>query len=292
MEINSNNSFDNKSSLKEKMYDMLGQIRELQVEISEKISYYHKTLQLPEVKISYTGNLVSNKISELSNMFNKVGLSFYSSYLPSSKIEVSSDIGDAITFDLFDKLNDSTIYLQEYVEMLDKIVDKAAVRLKNETKPLSRLKRILTFNTKVEVVTEEEKAMLMDALKKYTDISDEIWRYNLKDDFIPALMKYIPKVTDGLYNSLFVKRLMECIIPELRKLNMEEIIDPMIDEISEYFEKLEDDFEEQILMGNICDSEYSFEETDECLQEVSDVIQETDAFLSELEEDETRRNSL
>lgn len=278
MEINSNNSFDNKSSLKEKMYDMLGQIRELQVEISEKISYYHKTLQLSEVKISYTGNLVSNKISELSNMFSKVGLSFYNSYLPSSKIEVSSDIGDAITFDLFDKLNDSTIYLQEYVEMLDKIVDKAAVRLKNETKPLSRLKRILTFNTKVEVVTEEEKAMLMDALKKYTDISDEIWRYNLKDDFIPALMKYIPKVTDGLYNSLFVKRLMECIIPELRKLNMEEIIDPMIDEISEYFEKLEDDFEEQILMGNICDSEYSFEEADECLQEVSEVIQETDAF--------------
>ena len=215
-----------------------------------------RNLGQSQVRIPNANTTLNNKLVELSHEFKRVGLSMFSKELEGYDMAGSSFIGDAIIYDLIDKLTEATGKLGEYSKTMGDVSKQRNERLLalQNVSPIRKIfSRIRAFFVPVKPIdlslTEEEQGTLDSSLQEYIDIDSEIWNYNLEDNMVQALVKEIagPEKVGSFdikhkYDAYTVPGLLEeSVIPDLKKLGLEHLV-PSLQEalIKEYKKDLPD----------------------------------------------------
>lgn len=215
-----------------------------------------RNLGQSQVRIPNANTTLNNKLVELSHEFKRVGLSMFSKELEGYDMAGSSFIGDAIIYDLIDKLTEATGKLGEYSKTMGDVSKQRNERLlalQNVSLIRKIFSRIRAFFVPVKPIdlslTEEEQGTLDSSLQEYIDIDSEIRNYNLEDNMVQALVKEIagPEKVGSFdikhkYDAYTVPGLLEeSVIPDLKKLGLEHLV-PRLQEalIKEYKKDLPD----------------------------------------------------
>lgn len=215
-----------------------------------------RNLGQSQVRIPNANTTLNNKLVELSHEFKRVGLSMFSKELEGYDMAGSSFIGDAIIYDLIDKLTEATGKLGEYSKTMGDVSKQRNERLLalQNVSPIRKFfSRIRAFFVPVKPIdlslTEEEQGTLDSSLQEYIDIDSEIWNYNLEDNMVQALVKEIAGLEKvgsfdikHKYDAYTVPGLLEeIVIPDLKKLGLEHLV-PRLQEalIKEYKKDLPD----------------------------------------------------
>lgn len=204
------------------------------------------------VDIPNASTTLNNKLVELSQNFKNAGISMFSSELEDYDIVSSSFLGDAIIQDLIDKLSKSNEELIKY----NKTMQSVSERKGEQVQALQNISQIKKFLLKIRAIfvsakpvdfslTNEEQNELDAHLQEYRDIDDEIYNYNLEDNLVHALVKAItaPQKIGNLniphrYDAYAVPRLLEeNVIPDLKKLGLEQLIPQLKEALIEEYKK-------------------------------------------------------
>lgn len=211
-----------------------------------------KKIGQSQVSIPDVSTTLNNKIVELSHEFRKAGISMFSKEYEDLGFVGSSFLGDAIIFDLMDKMIISNDKLVEYGEKIRKVSKQKYERvlaLQNVSPIRKIFSRIKAFFVPVQPVdlslTEEEQSMLDSSLQEYKDMDSEIWNYNLEDNIVQALVKEIAGLQifadfDIPHKSpaYEVPRLLEeSVIPDLKKLGLEHLVPKLQEALIEEYKK-------------------------------------------------------
>ncbi|MCI8699850.1 MAG: phage tail tape measure protein [Clostridia bacterium] len=192
--------------------------------------------------IPNVGIRLNNKLNELSQTFNKAGISMYSAKAEDIDTVTSSFIGEAIIIDLIEHLSQATKKLEEYDKKSQTIISKKT----QQSRALTTVNTIKRFFTKIKylftivsptdmTLTEEEKRTLKEPLDEFTDINDKIWKYNLKDNVIDSIVKHIHNTG---YAAFTVPDLLEeCVIPDLQNLGLDDLIPELQSKLIEVYKR-------------------------------------------------------
>ena len=224
---------DNIKELDSKQFESISQINELLGLLGEK-----------DFKIPRSVITLNNKINELALHFEKAGTSLFVSESKETNLIVPSFVGNAVIHDLIDMACGTSDSLCKFSSIL---IDASKERDKrvNAIVTASPLKRFMwqvrsLFGQKVQLntsLTPEEEEKLSDALDKYRDKDNQIFKYELKDNIQNAIVKEVralmSKGTFSYFRRLdkdnisgFIK---DNITPDLEKLGFESLI-PKIEE--------------------------------------------------------------
>lgn len=272
-EINNKNIEEFEKKQKEKIYGSIYDITSNQSNfITEMCSGFRKVGE-KEPDIPNVGITVNNKIVDISKRFEAAGISMF--YSKSEKYDklATSFIGDSIIMDLVAELRKATQKLNEYGIEVTKIYEKKNNEL-NKLQVMNPVKRFFAkirnfFVPRVNVIqlSEDEKNILNIKLQEYKKSDEDIWKYNLDEKIIQALVNEIanPVVSEQItlshkYNGeivpeLFEERIVndmiklgyESKIPELKKIIIDryekELIDSKVVIPKEYMYMYVPDFE-------------------------------------------------
>ena len=275
-----------------------------------------RNLGQSQVRIPNANTTLNNKLVELSHEFKRVGLSMFSKGLEGYDMAGSSFIGDAIIYDLIDKLTEATGKLGEYSKTMGDVSKQRNERLLalQNVSPIRKFfSRIRAFFVPVKPIdlslTEEEQGTLDSSLQEYIDIDSEIWNYNLEDNMVQALVKEIarPEKVGSFdikhkYNAYTVPGLLEeSVIPDLKKLGLEHLV-PRLQEalIKEYKKDLPDpeiyqvkDEDMHLYIPDFSQKstekhEVTGEELQDMHQQAQEVIKSSKKTLRTIKEDKTQ----
>ena len=225
---------------RKEIFDRINEICSIQ---AEEIILMGKNAEITEQLISDIPNLgirLNNKLNELSQTFNKAGISMYSRKVEDIDTVTSSFIGEAILSVLVGYLSQATKKLQEYDKKSEEVIKEKIGTSLATVKPIKRfftkIKYFFSLVPPVDMsLTEEEKTTLKEPLDEYTDINDKIWKYNLKDNVIDSIVKHIH---DTGYAAFTVPDLLEeCVVPDLQKLGLGDIIPELQSKLIEVYKK-------------------------------------------------------
>lgn len=204
------------------------------------------------MSIPNTNTTLNNKLVELSYVFQEAGISMFSSKLEAYDAVSSSFLGDAIIHDLIDKLTESNDKLGEYSKKIcdvSKKKNEQVLALQNVSPIRKFFSRIRAFFVPIQPVdlslTEEEQSTLDGSLQEYKNIDNQIFKYNLGDNLVEALVKEItgPKKIGDFdiqhqYSASGVPALLEeCVIPDLKKLGLEHLVPKLQEALVEEYKK-------------------------------------------------------
>ena len=214
---------------RDEIFEAMYKIRSKEKEIIDLMIENSKKLGLSEFDIPRISITVNNKIVELSQEFKSAGISMFSSKQEEYDMVNSSFIGDAIIDDLFEKLNQANTKLGDYGYTMKNIAKKKEVQVQALTNitPTQRVfAKIKSFFKPVKPIdlslTSVEKGVLRMHEDEYRNIDNMVWKYNLKDNLVSSLVKFIH---DRKYSSNDVPVLLdEEVIPDLKKLGLESLI--------------------------------------------------------------------
>lgn len=214
---------------RDEIFEDIYKIRSKEKEIIDLMTENSKKLGLSEFDIPRISITVNNKLVELSQEFKRAGISMFSSKQEEYDIVSSSFIGDAIIDDLLEKLNQANKKLGDYDYAMKNITKKREVQVQALTNitPAQRLfAKIKSFIKPVKPIdlslTSVEKGVLRMHEDEYRNIDNMVWKYNLKDNLVSSLVKFIH---DSKYSSNTVPGLLEeDVIPDLKKLGLESLI--------------------------------------------------------------------
>ena len=242
--------FENKS--KDMIYNKISEVFSKQYEIIGQMETATRNLGQSQVEIPNACVTLNNKLRELSNEFHKSGISMFAKENEKYGYVGSSFVGYSIINDLIDKLVLSTDKFKEYGKTIDDVTKKKNsqyLALQNMSPIKTFFSKIRAFFTHVKPVdfslTEEELGTLNGSLKEYTDIDSEIWKYNLEDNLIPALVKEIAgpqkfgdfDIPHRHHASNVPGLLEESVIPDLKKLGLEHLIPKLKEALIEEYKK-------------------------------------------------------
>lgn len=179
--------------------------------------------------------------------FQSAGISIYS-----QKVEdygmfklnfiVTPLVGDAVIDDLIKCVSRGAQSLDEYSKEMKKLTDKKVEQVQSlqKTSPIrSFFAKIRNFfaPAKPEYMgyTREETEGVISHLSDYREIDNQLWKYNLRDSIIPSLVNEIRELgyhADGLPGLL-----QECVIPDLEKLGLADLIPQLQQELVEEYKK-------------------------------------------------------
>ena len=214
---------------RDEIFEAMYKIRSKEKEIIDLMIENSKKLGLSEFDIPRISITVNNKIVELSQEFKSAGISMFSSKQEEYDMVNSSFIGDAIIDDLLEKLNQANTKLGDYGYTMKNIAKKKEVQVQALTNitPAQRVfAKIKSFFKPVKPIdlslTSVEKGVLRMHEDEYRNIDNMVWKYNLKDNLVSSLVKFIH---DKKYSSNIVPGLLEEeVIPDLKKLGLENLI--------------------------------------------------------------------
>lgn len=214
---------------RDEIFEDIYKIRSKEKEIIDLMTENSKKLGLSEFDIPRISITVNNKLVELSQEFKRAGISMFSSKQEEYDIVSSSFIGDAIIDDLLEKLNQANKKLGDYDYAMKNITKKREVQVQALTNitPAQRLfAKIKSFIKPLKPIdlslTSVEKGVLRMHEDEYRNIDNMVWKYNLKDNLVSSLVKFIH---DSKYSSNTVPGLLEeDVIPDLKKLGLESLI--------------------------------------------------------------------
>lgn len=190
---------------------------------------------IPNVTIT-----LNNKLDELSQIFNKAGISMYSAKAEDIDTVTSPLIGEAIIIDLIGYLSQATNKLEEYNKKSQTIIDKKTEQSLMSVGPIRRLfakvRYFFSLEKPVDMsLTEGEKTSLKELLDEFTEINDDIGKYNLKENVVTSIVKHIHN--EG-YDALTVPELVDRrVIPDLQKLGLSDLIPELQSELVEVYKR-------------------------------------------------------
>lgn len=222
---------------KEILLNAINKMNSKQVEVIEQIK---KTIRDTDIDIDEDipnmAITLNNRLVELSHIFKNEGISIFSKDV-SETIYMPSDIGDAIIEDMFDKVIIGIEMLERYSTTLSDFVkkkqeDRQILKEAGSIKKLFfKIRGYIIPNKKINFAyTQDEKKEIHSYLLAYKEEDKKIREYNLRDNIVPSLVKYISKRG---YEGI----LEECIIPDMQKLGLEDLIPKLKEELSKEIEK-------------------------------------------------------
>ena len=206
----------------------------------------------PHEDIPNVGITINNKLVELSHVFEDSGISMFYSLSDDYDLVSSSFIGDAVINDLVDKLTTANESLLKYSRKIKDISDNRSNKLSKIEKagPIKKtfliLKEMFSSKKLFDLkLTEEEKSELDSYLIKYDEDNNEILNYNLEDNILKVLVKEISgesefegeKIPHKYSAGVVPGVLEESVIPDLKKLGLEELIPVLKKELTEVYKK-------------------------------------------------------
>lgn len=192
------------------------------------------------------GITLHNKLIELSHIFQDAGLSLYSSkvedYGPLNlNFVTSSFIGEAIIFNMIDKVEEGTATLVDYTSSLEEMSRKKREEFQSlRERPLKRfLWYLKNFQLSPKEInssyTKEEIQTLNSHLSKYAEADNQLWTYNIRDNIIPSLVGYIKQ--KGYSKEAVPGLLQECIVSDLQKLGLADLLPQLEEQLAKSFEE-------------------------------------------------------
>ena len=232
------------------IYKKLAELRSIEQDFISSMIEYLKTLGQINVNILNVSTTLNNKLSELSQEFQKAGISIFSKEYEEYGFVGTSFVGNAIIHDLLDKYNYLIKILKEYSEAIEFDSKQRRERL-IDIQNVSQLKKFFSqIIPLLSSVQHNTLAILIDKMiQEYNDVNSEIRDYNLEENIVHALVKEIARPDQyGEFNikhkysaSVVPGLLEESVIPDLKKLGLEHLI-PLLKKalIEEYKKDLPD----------------------------------------------------
>lgn len=234
-----------------KVEKISSQLREIISEIEESGKFVDLESNLPNLGIT-----LNNKLVELQHEFQNAGLSMYSKEYKDYGFVGSSFVGEAVIFDLINYASKGTENLADYSKTMKEVTDKNVEKVQALEKvgPIRRFfAKLRSFFVPVKqedmTYTPEETESINSPLRDYRETDNKLWKYNLEDNIVQALVDQIAgpeKFGDfdipHKYSASDVPGLLEeRVIPDLKKLCLEHLV-PQLQEalIAEYRKDLLD----------------------------------------------------
>ena len=200
--------------------------------ISQIITKIQETGQdiIIDTKIPNIGITFNNKLNELAHEFRRAGISLYTETSEKYDYVSTNFVGIAIIEDLIYYLSKGSELLSEYESSIEITIRKKTEEIK-EVEELGGVKKIFWlvrsfFNPSIisDLIyySDEELREIDSYFIEYKEIDDSLWEYNLNDNLVQSLVKFI---NSHQYNEFNIPELMqESVIPILQKLGLEELI--------------------------------------------------------------------
>lgn len=227
---------------KDLIFRGIDELSSAQTELINQISANAKNIGQSNFDIYNIGITLNNKLVELYHIFKKAGISIFISKLEAYDLVTESFIGKAIIEDLIECVNQASETLNRHSLTIKNISNRKIEQLK----ALRNINSIQKFFAKIKSffiptkpidlsLTEQEQDMLDGFIQEYRDIDNKIWKYNLEDNIIPAIVKDIKQQKYGAY--AVPGLLEESVIPDLRKLGLEKLVPQLQNKLIEEYKK-------------------------------------------------------
>lgn len=216
-------------------------IIELSSKISDVILRIQKTgnleSELPNIAIT-----LNNKLLELQREFQKAGLSMYSQKNETHGYVDSSFVGDAIMQEALNYVLNGVQNLDDF----DKEITEINTKKVEQTQALEKVNPLRKFFARIRnffapvkqenaLYTQEEISTINTHLSAYKDTDQKLWNFNLKDNIIPSLVRSIRE--QGFRADVVPGLLEECVITELQKLGLADLIPDLKEALIEEYKK-------------------------------------------------------
>ena len=228
------------------LFGKVGEISSKQHELISQIHDLGKYVDL-ESDLPNVGITLNNKLVELQHEFQNAGISMYSQKVEDYgllKLNYvgASFIGDAIISDLINYASKGTQNLADYDKAMKEVTDKKVEQVQGLEKasPVRRFfAKIRNFFVPVKQedlsYTQEETDSINSHLSDYRDTDNQLWKYNLRDNVIPSIVR---KIREQGYSAYAVSGLLEeCVIPDLHKLGLADLIPQLQQALIEEYKK-------------------------------------------------------
>lgn len=231
---------------KKVLFGKIGEISSQQHELISKIHDLGKDIDL-ESDLPNIGITLNNKLVELQHEFQDAGISIYSQkiedYGPFKLNFVgASYLGEAIILDLINYASEGTENLADYNKAMKKATDKKV----EKTQALEKASPIRRFFAKIRnffvpvkqedlSYTKEETDLVNSHLSDYRETDKKLWKYNLRDNVVSSIVRKIRE--QGYYASGVPGLLEECVIPDLEKLGLADLIPQLQQALIEEYKK-------------------------------------------------------
>lgn len=241
MAIDSKQVREFEDKVKGLLFEKVGEIslkqHELISEIQDSSKYVDLESDLPNLGITF-----NNKLVELQHQFQNAGLSMYSQEFKDYGFIGSSFVGEAVILDLINYASKGTQDLADYSKTMKEVTDKKVEKVQGLEKasPIRRIfAKIRNFFVPVKqedmTYTTEETETINSHLRDYRETDNQLWKYNLRDNIIPSIVK---QIRDRGYGAYTVPGLLEeSIIPDLEKLGLSDLIPQLQQTLIEEYKK-------------------------------------------------------
>ncbi len=225
--------------LKKLIFDRLYEIQDKNQEIITKVKTLGKNAGI-EAEPCNLGRTATNKlITDIVPQFKKAGLKFYS----------DSIVSQAIYLQIIDYMVQGNKILKQYSDSLQPRRSCEQEKVKNglipsngHSKFWAMLRKVFLFSRKQKsAIGPESVETAKRYLSEYEDLDKRLWKYNLRDNIIPALTQVICPQDNFIYLPTTVPAIVdEDIEPVLQKLGLGDLIPELEQTLVEEYTKSEE----------------------------------------------------
>lgn len=222
-----------KNTLYNKIEEIISNESKIITQIEKHGQYIDIDTDIPNIGITF-----NNKLNELVQIFKKAGMSMFVEPNEENDIIDSNFVGNAIIDDMISQLSNGAQAMSKYDSSISKATEKRAKKVKalKKSGPIKKLfLKIRSFLVPTTVsdltsYSEEEIEEVNSYLLEYKQIDEKLWKYNLRENVVQSLVKFINKKQ---YHNFTIPRLLEeSVIPTLQKLDLKDVIPELQEELS------------------------------------------------------------
>lgn len=237
MSISEKDIITHEDRYKKLLYDKISEIISKQSEIITQIGKTGEWVDI-DTDIPNIGITFNNKLNELSQIFKKAGISMFVDANEKYDFVDSNLVGDAIIEDMISQVSNGTQALSEYDFCMNKATKKRTEEVKalEKSGPIKKLflkiRNFFARTTISDLISYSEKEIeeANSYLSEYKEVDENLWKYNLKDNVVQSLVKFI---NNKRYHESGISELLEeSVIPTLQKLELESVIPKLQNELS------------------------------------------------------------
>lgn len=211
---------------KEVIYDKIGEIVSENYKVINEIEEMGQYIDINE-RVPNIGVTLNNKISEISQQFEKSGVSLF--VQNRNGFPMPNYVGTAIISDLVQNGRDAMGALLKYNASTEKAVHK---RTKGPLRKIMFYIKSIIFNS-AEMANENETEEINSHLSEYGQINEKIYGYNLRDNIVSTLARQV--ISEREINSKIgvsdKDRLEYDIVPTLKALGLGDLIPELAKEL-------------------------------------------------------------
>lgn len=213
---------------KRKLFNKIKDLHSLTTESIYKIKESAELIGL-DSNIPNIVTTINNKIIELQNEFKKSGISMWV-----EKVEDSRElklrqpfVSNAVQSDILEYYLRAMQSIERYYKVFMNVIVERNTYPLEKTSPIKRFfakarRLIIKVKQRNILYTDEEKNLINAYLSDYRDIDNKAWNYNLRDNVVSSIVK---KIKEEDYSAYVLPELLkQCIIPDLEKLGLADLI--------------------------------------------------------------------